>query len=104
MATTPFAQKLSDARLLSDAVKAHEAELLKVGLEEKTAESLKECVDELSRLDTEQEKLKAELKVTTAKMADVLKVLDGVMTDSRKRVKLAFKSEQWKEFGIAATR
>ena len=104
MATAPFAQALTNARLMSDAIKAHEADLLKVGLEEKTAESLKECVDELSRLDTEQEKLKADLKVTTAKMTDVLKELDRVMIDCKKRVKLAFKSEQWKEFGIAATR
>jgi len=104
MATTPFAQTLSDARLMADAVKAHKEELLKVGLEEKTAESLKECIEELSALDTKQEKLKADLKSITANMSEVMKKLEADMADCKKRVKIAIPKELWKEFGIQATK
>lgn len=104
MATKSFAQSLSDARLMADAVKAHEAELKAVGLPEDSAESLKECVEELSRLDTQQEKLKADLKDTTAKMTEMMKKLDADMSDCTHRVKLAIPKEIWKEFGISATR
>ncbi len=104
MSRATFSQSLVDARLMSDALKAHAEELAKVGLAESTAVSLRECIDELSILDTQQEKLKADLKATTAKIVDVSKKMESDMQDCRKRVKLAIPQAQWKEFGLTATR
>lgn len=99
-----FAQNLSDARLMADAVKAHEEELVKDGMPSDTVEVLEGCIKALSDLDTKQEKLKAELKSTTSSLNSRLAELSQVMTSSRQRVKLALPKEQWKEFGITASR
>ena len=104
MATTPFAQSLSDARLMADAVRVHIDELKAVGMEENTADSLDAIVKVMGALDTAQEKLKSELKKTTAELNAKSVELNAIMTDCKRRVKLAIKKDGWKEFGISATR
>ena len=100
-----FAQSLSDARLMADAVKAHIDELkASTGMAEDTGEKLEALIKSMSDLDTAQEKLKAELKSTTSSLNSRLAELSQVMTSSRQRVKLALPKEQWKEFGITASR
>ena len=104
MKTPTFSQSLSDARLMADAIGVHSEELLKVGLPEGTVEKLSSLVSQMNALDTKQEKLKAEQKECTAELNAKMKELNNVMADCKKRVKLAIKSELWKEFGISATK
>lgn len=104
MGRVTFAQSLSDARLMADAVKAHEEELLKNGMPSDTVEVLTNCINDLSAMDTQQEKLKADLKSLTSRLNSKSAELSQVMTSAKQRVKLVFDKEQWKEFGISATR
>lgn len=104
MKTPSFSKSLSDARLMADAIKAHEEEMAKVGLPEDTVKRLSALIADMSALDTKQEKLKAEQKACTAELNGKAKELSEVMTDCKKRVKIAIKSDLWKEFGISASR
>jgi len=100
-----FAQSLSDARLMADAVKAHIDELkASTGMAEDTGEKLEALIKSMSDLDTAQEKLKAELKRKTSELDEKGKELDALVNDCRKRVKLGIAKDGWKEFGISATR
>lgn len=101
MATRSFAQILSDAELMADATKAHEAELKAVGLPEGAADEVKKIVDALNTLNKQQEKLKADLKSTTTEMTRNQAELEKKVADMRKRIKLAIAQEQWREFGIS---
>lgn len=100
----PFAQSLTDARLMSDAVREHIDELKAVGMAENTSDKIDTLVKVMGALDTAQEKLKSELKKTTAELNAKSAELNNLMTDCRRRVKLAIKKDGWKEFGILATR
>ena len=89
---------------MADAIKAHAEELAKVGLPEDTVSKLNALVSDMNALDTKQEKLKAEQKACTAELNGKQKELSDIMADCKKRVKLAIKSDLWKEFGITASR
>jgi len=104
MSRITFAQSLSDARLMADAVKANEEKLVADGMPKDTVEVLTKTIALMSDLDTKQEKLKAELKATTASLEAKSIELSQVMTATRQRVKLCMPKESWKEFGITATR
>jgi len=85
---------------MSDAVKAHSEDLTKVGLDGETSDRLASLISKMGEKDTEQEKLKADLKTTTAALNAMSAELSVLMSDCKKRVKLAMKKDIWKEFGI----
>lgn len=95
-----FAQKLSDARLMSAGIRSHAEELKSVSLGEERAAEIDKIVVSLQELDTKQEKLKAELKSCTAEITAKDKELNTAILDSKKRVKLTIPQTQWQEFGI----
>lgn len=96
-----FAQKLSDARLMSAGIKAHKAELASVSVGEEQAEAIEALSAALQEIDSRQEKLKAELKTCTAELSEKTKQLDTSMMDAKKRIKLVIAQSGWQEFGIA---
>ena len=96
-----FAQKLSDARLMSAGIKAHKDELAGVTLGEEQAAAMEAQFNKLRELDTQQEKLKAELKTCTAELDKQAKELDDALKDAKKRVKLTIPQSLWQEFGIS---
>lgn len=102
MSTTPFAQSLSDARLMADAVRAHEAELSSVALTSETSDEIASLAKEMEALDTVQEKLKADLKRATAELNAKSAKLCILLQDCRRRVKIAIAKDGWQEFGIRA--
>lgn len=102
MSTTPFAQSLSDARLMADAVRAHEAELKAVSLGSDMSDELSALAKEMEELDTAQEKLKADLKKATSALNAKSARLCLLLQDCRRRVKIAIDKDGWKEFGISA--
>lgn len=96
-----FAQKMSDARLMSAGIKAHKEELASVSLGEENALELDSIVANLQNLDSKQEKLKSDLKTCTLDIAEETRRLDLRIRDARKRVKLTISQTGWQEFGIA---
>jgi hypothetical protein len=96
-----FAQKLSDARLMSAGIRSHADELKGVSLGEERAAEIDSVVAALQELDTRQEKLKAELKSCTAEISEKEKSLGSAIQDSKKRVKLSIPQPLWQEFGIS---
>ena len=99
-----FSQKMSDARLMSAGIRAHTEELTSVSLGEEQAAQIDSYVETLRTLDTQQEKLKAELKTCTAELDKNVSALNDVMQDAKKRVKLTIPQAGWHEFGISDKR
>ena len=96
-----FVQKLSDARLMVAGIRAHKDELAGVTLGEEQAAAMEEQFNKLRELDTQQEKLKAELKTCTAELDKLSKELDDALKDSKKRVKLTIPPSLWQELGMS---
>ena len=96
-----FAQRLSDARLMVAGIRSHKDELAGVNLGEEQAAAMEVQFNKLRELDTQQEKLKAELKTCTAELDKQAKELDDVLKDAKKRVKLTLPQSLWQEFGIS---
>ena len=96
-----FAQRLSDARLMVAGIRAHKDELAGVTLGEEQAAAMEAQFNKLRELDTQQEKLKAELKTCTAELDKQAKELDDALKDAKKRVKLTLPQSLWQEFGIS---
>ena len=96
-----FAQKLSDARLMTAGIRSHKDELAGVTLGEEQAAAIETLLNKISELDTQQEKLKAELKTCTVELDKQTKELDDALKDAKKRVKLTIPQSMWQEFGIS---
>jgi len=96
-----FAQKLSDARLMVAGIKSHKDELAGVTLGEEQVAAIETLLNKISELDTQQEKLKAELKTCTVELDKQTKDLDDALKDAKKRVKLTIPQSMWQEFGIS---
>lgn len=100
MATKTFAEKLNEARLISDAVKKNVEALKGVSLGEKEALEIESLLVKVQEKNAKQEKLKADLKTCTSELNDEMKKLYDLVIDAKKRVKLSLPASQWKEFGI----
>ena len=96
-----FAQRLSDARLMVAGIRSHKDELTGVTLGEEQAAAMEAQFNKLRELDTQQEKLKAELKTCTAELDKQAKELDDALKDAKKRVKLTLPQSLWQEFGMS---
>lgn len=96
-----FAQRLSDARLMVAGIRAHKDELAGVTLGDEQAAAMEAQFNKLRELDTQQEKLKAELKTCTAELDKQAKELDDALKDAKKRVKLTLPQSLWQEFGMS---
>lgn len=99
-----FAQFLSDIRLMTEGCNAHLDEVKAVGVTESMVAKLEEKNKILADLDTQQEKLKADLKTCTAKLSAELAEQEKLYNEMRRRVKVGITPEQWREFGITASR
>ena len=99
-----FAQFLSDTRLMTEGCNAHLDEVKAVGITESMIVKLEEKNKLLADLDTQQEKLKADLKSVTSKLTSELSAQEKLLNEARRRVKVGIATEQWREFGITASR
>ena len=104
MATTSFSQRITDARLMSAGIRAHSEELKSISLGEDMAAKIDAAAQDMQKLDTEQERLKSELKAMTEKLNARSSELISYLRDSKKRVKIAIPQTNWKEFGITDKR
>ena len=99
-----FAERVSAARLTIAGIQAHAEELKGIGLDCERATKMEAILSEILEMDTNQERLKAELKTCTANIEEKTKQLDALMQDVKKRVKIVIPQTGWAEFGIADKR
>ena len=99
-----YAEKINSAKLLAEGLGKHLEELSPLGLNDTFATDLENQRKAAESLNVEQEKLKADLKDTTANLNIEMKKLDNLVGRSRKLVKIEIPFPQWKEFGIEDTR
>lgn len=99
-----YAEKINSAKLLAEGLGKHLEELSPLGLNDTFVTDLENQRKAAESLNVEQEKLKADLKDTTANLNIEMKKLDNLVGRSRKLVKIEIPFPQWKEFGIEDTR
>jgi hypothetical protein len=99
-----YAVQISDAQTMSAGLKANLEALKKRGVTKKFIASLDTTLNSAIAKNNEQEKLKADLKASTAAVETLLAELNKMMSEATKVVKLDTPKEQWKEFGIVAKR
>ena len=99
MAGNTYNNHVQTAKLITDALKARETNLPAII----SRDGLTKFVEQLNnvhKLNQEQEKLKAELKSKTAALDDALQVLKKQTAETKKLIKIAYPQHQWVEFGI----
>lgn len=97
-----FAEKISGARLMEAGIRRNLSALASVGLGEADADNINQLAQDISDLDTQQEKLKSDLKLCTAQLKEKTAAIDKAVAHCKKRVKIAVAPEGWTEFGITA--
>ena len=97
-----YAEQVSRAQVMSVALKSNLKVLQKRGMTEEFIASLDSKLGKAVELNSEQERLKAALKATTASLDATLAEMSTSMSEAVKVVKLGVPQEQWKEFGIQA--
>lgn len=100
MAKKSYAESISQTNVMVDGMTRNLSKLPQ-NLDEAFVKNLSELKVKAVALNSEQEKLKADLKVKTAELENVLAELGKQYDFAKKRIKLDFSQEQWKEFGIA---
>jgi len=99
-----YASQVSGAQTMSTALKANITALSKRGMTEEFISSFDQSLNNAMRLNSEQERLKGELKLVTSALDTVRKELHAKMSESVKVVKLEMQKERWIEFGITGKR
>jgi len=101
-----FADALANAAQMLAALIANTAEVSARGADTAFVEKGQGLLTTLKTLDTEQEALKAELKLKTAALEETQAELKAWQSESVSTVKLAYRGQQekWIEFGVTAKR
>lgn len=97
---------LTQARLQAEGIKdPRYADILaSMGITEQDANKLTETSSELTSLDSQQEKLKADLKLCTSALNEKKDDLYQAVIANKKRIKLVIPQSAWVEFGISDSR
>ncbi len=99
-----YAVQVSNAQVMMAALKTNQAQLAKRGITTEFVTVMDKLLSNTTAQNSKQEKLKADLKTCTAELESMLVQLQKMMSESTTVVKLEMPKEQWKEFGITATR
>ena len=101
MAKKTFAETLASAQLMAKALQ--ESGNLPAGIEPSAAHDLERFYEEVTKINQEQEKLKAQLKEKTAQLDASLKKLDEKYAFIKKYIKLGVPQELWRQYGRGQT-
>jgi uncharacterized phage infection (PIP) family protein YhgE len=103
---TSLPDLLAAARQMVTALQANQERLAARGSSPEFIQKGSQAVATLQALDSEQERLKAQLKTVTAQLESTQKTLADWQSEANNMVKLAYRGEQekWIEFGIKAKR
>ncbi|WP_264845224.1 membrane-binding protein [Capnocytophaga catalasegens] len=99
MAKKSYAENMKSVKLMIDGLRNHK-ENLPAGVDEAFINELEALKNKVETLNSEQEKLKADLKSKTEAIEKELKLLAEKQAIARKRTKMDFPQSQWREFGI----
>jgi len=99
-----YAEQISNAQVMAAGLKANVSALGKRGVTTEFVTELESTLNNAIGKNNEQEKLKADLKATTAALDKLLVDLKKIMHEAVTVVKLEMPQQQWKEFGIIAKR
>lgn len=100
MAKKSYSESISQVKVMLDGLTGNSGNLPK-GMDEAFLTSLTDSRTKVVRLNSEQEKLKADLKTKTAELDAETAIMMKLYAEAKKRVKIDYPREQWKEFGIS---
>ncbi|ADQ82296.1 membrane-binding protein [Riemerella anatipestifer] len=99
MATKSYAERITKVKLMLDAMTQNKSDLPKK-LDDDYISQMQTLKDKIEVLNTEQEKLKADLKSKTEALNKEISALDKLYSEAKKRIKLDFEQTCWIAFGI----
>lgn len=102
MAALTYSKQITGVKLMVDGLRNHLGEVTKIDAD--FIDKLEALRTEVETLNSEQEKLKADLKAKTKALDNKMKELTEAHSFARTRVKVDIPRENWKEFGISASR
>jgi seryl-tRNA synthetase len=102
--STSYASQVSNAQTMKTALHANIGALEKRGMNDQFIDALGNALGEVITINSEQERLKGELKAATAALDAARQQLHSMVTEAVKVVKLEMPQEKWIEFGIAGKR
>ena len=95
-----FAEIVNKSRLMIAGLRNNSPEVTKRGIDPSFVSQYESELQELERLDAEQERLKAELKLKTEETLAKRKQVENKLSEAKKVVKLSLPQAQWVEFGM----
>ncbi|MDO4228354.1 MAG: membrane-binding protein [Capnocytophaga sp.] len=100
MATKSYSEKVVQTRIMVDALK-NNVDNLPAGVTQETINKLEELKVLAETLNSEQEKLKAQLKSKSEELDKTLTELSNLYIQTKKRVKIDVSKSLWKEYGFS---
>lgn len=95
-----FAETMSRAQLMTTAIKENAEVLAKRGIDSTFVQEMEQLRAAAMELNSEQERLKAELKMKTEALFNTVNQLEVKYREAKKIVKLDIPQAQWVGFGI----
>ena len=102
MKSKSYAQQIDSAQVMLSGLKANRSALEKRGVSEEFVAEFENTLINIIAKNNEQEKLKADLKSSTAQLNVLLTTLKKNISESTTVIKMEIPQPQWKEFGIHA--
>ncbi|MDR2910537.1 MAG: hypothetical protein LBV47_04110 [Bacteroidales bacterium] len=99
-----YADRMNNAQIMSTALRANLEMLKKRGMTDEFIITLNKSLESIARKNSDQERLKAELKAITTEKETIMEQLHLQMKEAIKVVKLEVPQSLWKEYGIADKR
>lgn len=99
-----YAEQVSKNELMLSGLKNNAGKLSRRGIDETFISQYETDHKTVIALNNEQERLKAELKLKTNELDALLTKVNAANSEASKLVKMDIPQEQWKEFGITASK
>lgn len=94
-----YDKQIADTKVMVDGLTGRGSEL-PTGITAEMVAEIDKILKATIALNSQQEKLKADLKAKTAEYDANLKLLNDKAATAKKYIKIAIPQENWKEFGI----
>ena len=94
-----FSTNLAESSVMIDGLKGRN-DKLPLGVKAEDITKLEELRKKMETLNSEQEKLKADLKTKTQELSKTITEIESKVSFIKKLIKIDIPQTQWKEFGI----
>ena len=99
MAKKTYSTTLVESQVMIDGLKGRN-DKLPLGVKAEDITKLEELRKKMETLNSEQEKLKADLKTKTQELSKTITEIESKVSFIKKLIKIDIPQTQWKEFGI----